>query len=220
MRCSNAFFRIVLGGAVVACSLGSLSAAHAAVYSRQQALSSQVIQQFLADPAALLAQYPHGGAKMIAQIRDLAASDPAILKALLKLLSVANAEQATAIGTGLGQVAIMALRTDQTYATQIQEAIVAAQNNSALVAFSAAVGGSVQLSAATGGGGGGGGGGGEEPTGESDNSGAPPAGIPEHFTTSVANSPDAFPSLFGSSNSIVVGGGGRTIVQDVSPSSP
>jgi hypothetical protein len=218
MRYSSVFLPLVLGGAIAACSLGSLSPAVAAVYSSSQALSPQVIQQFLADPAALLDKYPNGGGKLITAVRDLAASDPATLKPLLRLLAIANSDQANAIGTALGQVAMMALRTDQAYATQIQEAVVAAQNNAALVAFSAAIGGSIQLSAATGGGGGGGGGGGEEPTGQYGSLGGSGGGEPEHFTTFVANTPDSFPLAFSPNTPVI--SGTNTVNQPVSPSAP
>ena len=103
-----------------------LSPAAAAVYSPQQALPAQVIQDFLANPGALLKQYPSGGAQMISRVRDLAASDPSTLNPIVGLLATANANQSTAIGTGLGQVALMAVKTDQAYANQIQEAIASA----------------------------------------------------------------------------------------------
>jgi hypothetical protein len=103
--------------------------AAAAVYSPQQVLPAQAIQQFLADPTALLAQYPDGGAQLIARVRDLAASDPATLSALIGLLTSANQGQAAAIGTALGQVAVMAVKTDQAYAIQIQEAIAGADKD-------------------------------------------------------------------------------------------
>lgn len=45
---------------------------------------------FLADSGQLLAEYPNGGAQMIAQIRDLAVANPAVLLPILSLLSNAN----------------------------------------------------------------------------------------------------------------------------------
>lgn len=218
MRYSVVFLHIVLVGAIAACSLGSLSPAIAAVYPSSSALPPEVIRQFLANPAALLDEYPNGGAKAITQVRDLGASDPTTLKPLLGLLALANADQANAIGTALGQVAMMALKTDQAYATQIQEAVVAAQNNAALVAFSAAIGGSIQLSATTGGGGGGGGGGGEEPTGQNGNSGGALSADTEHFTTFFANTPDSFSLAFSPGAPVIPGT--NPINQPVSPSTP
>lgn len=219
MRCSHAVFRLVLGGAIAACSLGSISPALAAVYSPTQALPPAVVQQFLADPAALLTRYPNGGAQLIAQVRDLAASDPATLKPLIALLKTANADQASAIGTGLGQVAMMAVKHDQAYATEIQEEVIAAQNNSTLVAFNAAIGGSIQLTAAGPGGGGGGGGGGEEGTGSNGNFGGFFAGFPESFTTFVANTPDNFPLDFSPGSSVFTSTT-TTITQNTSPVNP
>lgn len=220
MRCTRIFFRAVLAG-LIAGSFAFFSPASAAVYSPEHALPPQVIQQFLANPDALLAQYPDGGAKLIAQVRDLAASDPATLKSLLALLKEANPDQASAIGTGLGQVAIMAVKTDQAYATQIQEGVIAAQNDSALVAFSAAIGGSIQLTAATGGGGGGGGG--EEGTGPNQTFGAFSPSIPENLVTSVTNKPDTFSTFFEQGVPIIPGSntifqGGTPSTQSVSPS--
>ncbi len=193
MRCSHRFLRALLGAAIAGCFLASIPLATAAVYSPRQALPAQTVQQFLANPAALLAQYPNGGPQMIAQVRDLAASDPATLSALIGLLASANTDQATAIGIGLGQVAQMAVSTDQAYATQIQDAVVTAQNNSALVAFSAVIGGDIKLSAATGGVGGGvGGGGGEAPTGPNAPFGVYSSGIPPNFPTFTITTPDNF----------------------------
>jgi hypothetical protein len=155
MLYSRAFIRTVLGAAVIGgFVLTTVPPATAALYSPQQALSQQAIEQFLKDPGALLDQFKTGGPQMIAAVRDLAASDPRTLDAILGLLKTANPDQASAIGTALGQVALMG---DQAYATQIQTDVVAAANDSALVAFSAVVGGNIKLSATTAGGGGGGG---------------------------------------------------------------
>jgi hypothetical protein len=115
---------LMVGSMTCLSALGSR--ADAAVYSPRQALATPVIQQFLSDPASLLGRYPSGGPAMATTVRDLAASDPATLKPIVDLLETATADQATAIGTGLGQVATLAVKTDQAYANQIQEAIVSA----------------------------------------------------------------------------------------------
>ena len=61
--------RSVLCGAVI---LGSLLVsapfATSAVYTSQQALPAETIQQFLADPAGLLSQYPNGGPQMVTRV--------------------------------------------------------------------------------------------------------------------------------------------------------
>lgn len=169
-----------------------VSPASAAVYSSQQALPSATVQQFLANPQGILSQYPNGGPQLTNAIRDLAASDPSTLSAIVGLLKNATPDQATAIGAGLGQVAELAVNADPAFADQIQTAVVSSQNVSAVVAFSAVVGGDIKLAAATGGGGGGGG---EAPT--SNNSGTGTTGIafPLNLNTAVDNTPDSFPSI-------------------------
>lgn len=126
MRGFHACFGALLGAALIIPQLAMFSPAGAAVYSPQQALPEPFIRDFLADPKALLSQYPDGGSKMIERVRDLAASNPATLNPIVGLLARANANQSIAIGTGLGQVAVMAVKTDQAYANQIQEAIASA----------------------------------------------------------------------------------------------
>ena len=123
MRISDVGFCALLVAALLIGPLSTLTPVEAAVYSPQQALSPPAIQDFLADPSALLKEYPDGGAQMISRVRDLAASDPMTLNAIIGLLATANPNQSTAIGTGLGQVALMAVKSDQAYANQIQEAI-------------------------------------------------------------------------------------------------
>jgi hypothetical protein len=126
MRVSRVCFSALFAAALAVPQITVVSPAVAAVYSPQQALPAPAIQDFLGDPGALLKQYPDGGAAMIARVRDLAASDPSTLNAIVGLLATANDAQSTAIGTGLGQVALMAVKTDQAYANQIQEALASA----------------------------------------------------------------------------------------------
>jgi hypothetical protein len=195
MQCFRLFSRAVLGAAIAGSLLVSVLPASAALYSPRQALPSQTIQQFLSNPASLLAL---SGPQLIAMVRDLAASDPGTLNAIIGLLSSANPDQSTAIGTALGQVALMAAGTDPSYATQIQDAVATSKNTSALVAFSAVVGGDIKITAATGGVGGGGGGAG--PTGDNGISGGFFAGTGANFRTSNPNTPDNF-------NTTTFGGG-------------
>jgi hypothetical protein len=104
MRCTGV---LIVGSLACAAAfqLGSISAA-AQGDSPQRGLPAQTIVQFLADPDTLLKQYPNGGPQMLARVRGLAASDPATLKPIVDLIPEANSEQANAIGTGLGQVAL------------------------------------------------------------------------------------------------------------------
>ena len=122
MRCRHLFLRILLVVGLAASGSAGLSPAMAQ-------LSSENVHDFLADPAALLVEHPHGGALLIARVRDLSASDPATLDALVGLLPGANPNQATAIGIGLGQTAMAVVKTDQAYAGRIQQAIVGADES-------------------------------------------------------------------------------------------
>jgi hypothetical protein len=186
-----AFIRTVLRVAIASSVLALFSPAMAAVYPPQQALPTQTIQQFLANPSALLTQYPTGGPDMIKAVQDLAGSDPATLNALVGLLAKANTEQAQAIGTALGNIAKAAVNTDQGFATQIQVAIALANNDTALGAFDTVIGGDTQLTAVTGGVGGGGGGGGG-PTTTPSFTGGSGSSNPLNLTTSVPNTADTF----------------------------
>lgn len=69
IRCAGRLICALLGAALVGAEVAALSGvAAAAVYSPQQALSAQAIQQFVADPIALLAEYPDGGGQLIARV--------------------------------------------------------------------------------------------------------------------------------------------------------
>lgn len=185
--------RAILGAAVGAVMAGltvGATPAGAAVYSAQQALPASAIQQFQSNPAGFLSQYPTGGPEMSKAVRDLVASDPQTLNTLIGLLSQANPDQASAIGTGLGQVALMAVDNDQAFATQIQTLVAQSGNTGALVAFSAVVGGDIKLAAATGGGGAGGGG--EEGTGSGPTGSSGFIGSPLNLHTFATNTGDSF----------------------------
>jgi hypothetical protein len=123
MRCAGVLIVGSLWACAAAFQLAPISPAAAQGDSPQQGLPTQTIVQFLADPAALLKQYPSGGPQMLARVRGLAATDPATLEPIVDLIPGANSDQANAIGTGLGQVALMVTKTNPTYANQIQEAV-------------------------------------------------------------------------------------------------
>jgi len=193
MQYFPALLRALFAAALFSVALASTVPATAAVYSSRQALSQEAIQSFLANPSGLLTQFPDGGALMITRVRDLAASDPATLGALIGLLKSANPQQATAIGTALGQVALMAVATDQPFANEIQTTIAQAGNTSALAAFSAVVGGDIKLAAATGPGAGIGGGG-ESQTVTNPGTFGGFLSAPLNLSTAVKNTPDSFPN--------------------------
>lgn len=95
-------------------------------------VSAQTVADFLANPAALLAKSENaqGGGVLIATIRDIVASNPSTLPAVVALLKAANSGQQTAIGTGLGQAANLCNVPDPTFATDIGAQL--AQSNSTL----------------------------------------------------------------------------------------
>jgi hypothetical protein len=131
MRLLHALSWVLFGPLIVAGQFATLTSAATAVYLPELALPAQTIQEFLSDPAALLGQFPDGGEQMVAQVRDLAASDASTLSALVGLLATANANQTNAIGTGLGQTAVLAVKADPSYANAIQQAIARTSTNRA-----------------------------------------------------------------------------------------
>ena len=80
-------------------------------------------EQFIPHPDQLLTKFPNGGAEMISQVRELTLANHANLPYILEVLARANHEQGIAIGTGLGQAALASVKTDQAYATAIQQAV-------------------------------------------------------------------------------------------------
>jgi hypothetical protein len=178
-------------------TLGIGGAAQAACYGSGQELSAQVVSQFVNDPGRLLNQFPDGGPQMIPLIRDLVASDPGSLPLILSLNAKANADQIQAIGTGLGQAALVCSRTAQPFASEILRMTMTADNQPLSQAFSAVMGDLFLSSPGPDGGAGGGGG----PTMSSGGTGGAVAGggggtvkLP---TTPPKGSPDA--PLFGPS---------------------
>ena len=194
----------VAAGAVAACMTMSGGIAQAACYGPAQVLPQQTVDQFLAGPAQFLSQYPDGGPQMISLVRDLAASNPAALPAIIALLATANANQATAIGTGLGQAAQVCVRTDQPYATQVQQALAASNNQGAILAMAAVLGDRPIGTTGTGGGGGSAGAGG--PT----NPSPIPSGVSSGATTLPGNTKNSATSATSYLSSSVSLSGGTT----------
>jgi hypothetical protein len=120
--------------------LGVGGRAQAACYASDQQLPTQVVSQLVNDPGRLLTQFPDGGPEMIPLIRDLVASDPGSLPLIVSLNAKANPEQIEAIGTGLGQAALVCSRTAQAFATEILRMTLTADNRTLSQAFSAVMG--------------------------------------------------------------------------------
>lgn len=151
-------FKFALRMAAAAAVVATVSTANAAVYPPRQQLPAQTVNDFKSSPASLLTKYPDGGPQLISSVRDLGASDPSTLPALVGLLKdpAIKTSQMQAIVAGLAQLARLAARTDQAFADEIQRAIAGTNNPQVIAAYQAATG-DVAI-AATGGGGAGGGG--------------------------------------------------------------
>jgi hypothetical protein len=184
--------------------------AQVACYGQQEQLPAQTVAEFIANPTQLLQQFPNGGPEIISKIRDLAASNPTTLPLILNLIGAANAAQIDAIGAGLGQAALVCVRTDQAYASEIQRAV-AATNNDALTLAFAAVLGDKQIGALGGGGGGGGG-----PTGPLFGTLGGSGGTSTNFANSGTINRE--PNFFTLSNVSGIGPGSTTTTTSVSPS--
>jgi hypothetical protein len=132
--------RAAVGVAAAAFVTISAVPATAACYAPEHQVSSQTVSGFLGNPAQLLQQHPAGGGALITQIRDLAASNPATLPVILNLLANANRDQKSAIGSGLAQAARICVRTDQSFANQIQQALAATNDREAIAAYTSVTG--------------------------------------------------------------------------------
>jgi hypothetical protein len=130
-------------------------------------LTAQQVSQFKTDPSSALAANPSGGGRLVSFIRDLLLSDKTTLQSIVALLTTANADQQSAIGSGLGQAAQALASTDPSFASEIQRLLAESGSNLAIASYQSTTG-NVQTGAA---GGAGGGGGGAGPT-----NGGPPAG--------------------------------------------
>jgi hypothetical protein len=114
--------------------------AQAGCYSSRQQLPATTVAQFRADPGQLQSKYPNGGARMISMVRDLVASDPAMLPRVLDLSANSNADQINAIGAGLGQAALVCAPGDPTFANEIHQMVAVVNNQPLTVTFAAVVG--------------------------------------------------------------------------------
>jgi len=174
-------------------SAGGLAPAMAACYAPDQQLPAQTVGDFLGNPAQVLqdAKNAEGGQDMITLVRDLVASNPTTLPAVIGLLDKANAAQQGAIGSALGQAANLCLKPDQAFAGDIVGQLAASSSDSAKNAY-AAVTGTYPLRSVAGGGGVSGG-----ASGGTTGSLSTPAGGNSTFTAFSANSvPGSAGNLF------------------------
>jgi hypothetical protein len=135
--------------------------AQAACLSPGAQVAPDEIAKLKASPAALFVT-PQGGpvsnAELISKVRDLVTADKAALAPIVEALKFASPAEKSAVGTALGQAAQECLTTQAGYAAEIQEALAASTDQSAILAFAAATG-NVPIGATGGGGAGGAGGG-------------------------------------------------------------
>jgi hypothetical protein len=121
--------------------------AQAACYNSGQQLPADTVAQFTADPAQLQSKYPNGGARMVSMVRDLVASDSAMLPLVLDLSANSNADQINAIGAGLGQAALVCSRGDPTFANEIHQMVAAINNQPLALTFAAVIADSPRVAA-------------------------------------------------------------------------
>ncbi len=140
MRSSPFFPSIPRIAAGVVLLLAAGGNVQAACYTNGHALPAVAINAFTSNPIGVLGLNPTGGARMISQIRDLAASDPATLPLILSLAANSNNDQKSALGAALAQAARICVRMDPAYASQIQQAIAQTGDQALIVAYSAAAG--------------------------------------------------------------------------------
>jgi hypothetical protein len=128
--------------AIIALTItGFAGAAHAtACYDGNQALTPAAISAFTSNPGDVLGKSPEGGGALVAEIRDLAASDSATLPVIMDLLKNANDDQKRAIGSGLAQAARVCVPKDPGYANQIQQAIADTKDPVLVLAYASTAG--------------------------------------------------------------------------------
>jgi hypothetical protein len=167
-------FRFLVRTAAGAVAAGLMFIAFATTHAQ-----AATVDEFLANPTAVMAQYPNGGAELISLIRDVATAHPEALSTLTGLLSSGGTDQQAAVGSGLGQAYKITLNNDQAYAAQIAAAVGGSSSDSAKTAYSGATG-NVSIAStgggAAGGGAGGGGGGGSGGTAGGSGFGGTPSG--------------------------------------------
>jgi len=137
---------------------------------------AQSVDDFLANPAQVLAQFPNGGARLISLVRDTAVAHPEALQTLINLMKSANNPAIeTAFGSGLGQAAQIVAKTNESYANQIRAAVAASGSEAANLAMNS-VSSDVAIASVGGGGGGDAGGGSGGTAGGSGTGGLPSGG--------------------------------------------
>jgi hypothetical protein len=144
--------RVFVIAVVLSCDIMLVNIQHAAA-----AVTQQQVSAFLASPEKTLDEYSSDTARFTTLIRDLALFDTqntTVLDAIIALLKKIDEKFATgtekdqeaarslksAVGSGLGQAARIAVRTNQDYANDIQAAISRTKDQDAVLAYALVTG--------------------------------------------------------------------------------
>jgi hypothetical protein len=129
-RFFQAALRISVLGVFAALVSGS---ATANCFRAGEELSSQEIRTFLGDPHALLGGTV--GGRLTTRVRDLVASDPETLSAVIQLLQGATETQQRSLGLGLALAANQCQMRDPDYAADIQQKVAESNMQAAIAWF-------------------------------------------------------------------------------------
>lgn len=130
----------VVAPAPAAASDSSQKSGAVVCFSEYVRLPQSAVDEFKADPAKLLTEYPTGGLDMSSRVRMLAGSSSETLDLIIGQLPKSNTEQVSAIGAGLARAAIVCARAAPEYAATIQTKVAEVGNKDLEVAFAAATG--------------------------------------------------------------------------------
>jgi hypothetical protein len=116
----------------------------------KEAYRTPGVSEFLANPGALLKQYPDGGARLADLVQQLALTDSSTFKIFIDLVAIANPSQRASIGEGLAQAAKIKVLTNRVLAEDWEDQIAAIDDPNFKAAATAALG-DVRLGAVGGG---------------------------------------------------------------------
>lgn len=135
-------FKTFVGSALLLAMLvaAPMHVANAQTPGGSQAGTAQSVANFKANPEQLLTQNPNGGAELVSRTRDIAVNDPTTLDQIIGLLAKASKDQKKSIAAGLAQAARIVVRSNQAYATRIQQAIADTKDLDVVAAYAAASG--------------------------------------------------------------------------------
>jgi len=155
------FFHLALAAALCAACLGVWPVRDARALTTDSQSRSDLIAKLQTNPAQIFLDGDGQTltvAALISAVRDLVVAEKTALKPIIAALKLASSDEKSAIGTGLGQAAQAVLKTDPSFAAEIQQALAESSDSVAILAF-AGVTGNAPIGATGGAGGAGGAGG-------------------------------------------------------------